>query len=98
MSVIHRFTIKHIRDVLINAAIGKETKVPLGRWNSIRNKDKIDLQVMYSNEDHCGICNGYISEINKKNKLSDERILQEQNYVDEYVWILGTTPSNNNNK
>jgi cobalamin biosynthesis protein CbiD len=86
---------KHIRDVLLNAMIGKETKVPLGRWNSIINKNKIDLQVMYSNEDHCGICNGYIDEINKNNKLKHEKILQENNYLDEYVWLLSTTPTTN---
>ena len=97
MSVINKFTIKHIRAVLFNAVIGKDMKVPLGRWNSIRNKDKIDLHVMYSNEDHCGICYGYIDEINKKNKLNDERKLQEKNYIDEYVWLLGTTPNTNNN-
>lgn len=97
MSVINRFTFKHIKYVFVNAIINKDTKIPLGRWNSIRNRDKVDLQVMYSNEDHCGICYGYIDEISKKNKLNNERILQEKNYVDEYVWLVGTTPNNKDN-
>jgi len=80
MSSINNLTIKHIMVVLKHAMYSKQTKVPLGRWNLKYNKTSLDRSIMYSNEDHCGICSEYINIIKKK---------EEDNiYNDEYVCLL----------
>ena len=40
-------------------------KTPLGRWGIKEQQQKVDLSIMYANEDHCGLCNDYAANINK---------------------------------
>lgn len=83
MSSINKLTLKHIRVVLNHAMFTRQTKVPLGRWNLKYNKNLLDRSIMYSNEDHCGICSEYINTIKKKE--------EQEIYKDEYVWLLTNT-------
>ena len=46
---------------------------------------------MYSNEDHCGVCNEYITDIKNENNFKQ----QDKNYSDEYIWMLSTTADSN---
>ena len=84
MSSINNLTIKHIKVVLKQALSSQQTKVPLGRWNLKYNKNSLDRSIMYSNEDHCGICSEYINIIKKKEE-------EESIYNDEYVCLLTST-------
>jgi len=91
MSAFSRVTIKHIASVLRNAVLVERTNIPLGRWGLKEKKDSIDLSIMYSNEDHCGVCSGYANEIQMKNKKKEELSKEEERLNEEFVWMLGTT-------
>jgi hypothetical protein len=86
---------KQIYSVVYRALFAPINKVPLGRWNQ-NNKKHVELNVMYSNEDHCGSCYGYIENINTNNKLDKESKIEEQNLNDEFICLLGTTADNKN--
>ena len=97
MTSLPKLTVKHIARVIRDAALHKRVKPPLGRWILKDKKDSIDLSIMYSNEDHCGVCSGYAKEIrneklNKEAHSENEKILN-----DEYIWILGHTADSNKN-
>jgi hypothetical protein len=91
MSSLNRFTFNHIKTILYHAALGQSVKVPLGRWGLKENKKSVDLHVMYSNEDHCGVCNEYITDIKNENNFKQ----QDKIYSDEYIWMLSTTADSN---
>ena len=91
MSSLSRVTIKHVASVLRDAVLVKRTNPPLGRWGLKEKKDTIDLSIMYSNEDHCGVCSGYANEIQTENKKKEELSMDEKRLNDEFIWMLGTT-------
>ena len=91
MTSLSRLTIKHITTVLRDAVFAKRIEVPLGRWGLKEKKDSIDLSVMYSNEDHCGVCSGYANEIKMVNKKKEEVSIDEKRLNEEFIWMLGTT-------
>ena len=39
---------------------------------------------MYSNEDHCGVCSGYIETVKPTPDFNTE-------YNEEYIWLIGAT-------
>ena len=91
MTSLSRLTIKHITTVLRDAVFAKRIEVPLGRSGLKEKKDSIDLSVMYSNEDHCGVCSGYANEIKMVNKKKEEVSIDEKRLNEEFIWMLGTT-------
>lgn len=91
MTLLPRLTIKHIASVLRNSLLEKQPKTPLGRWGLKEKKDSIDLSIMYSNEDHCGVCSGYANEIQHENKKKEELTMDERRLNEEFIWMLGTT-------
>jgi len=91
MTPLPRLTIKHIASVLRNSLLEKQPKNPLGRWGLKEKKDSIDLSIMYSNEDHCGVCSGYANEIQDENKKKEELTMDERRLNEEFIWMLGTT-------
>jgi hypothetical protein len=80
----NRLTIKHIRYVLKHAVSNDHKKVPLGRWKLKDNKSCIDRSIMYSNEDHCGVCTGYIETVKSTQDFNTE-------FNEEYIWLIGAT-------
>ena len=84
ISTMNRLTIKHIRHVLKHAVFNDHKKVPLGRWALKDNKSCIDRSVMYSNEDHCGVCSGYMETVKPTPDFNTE-------YNEEYIWLIGAT-------
>ena len=54
-------------------------------------KEVVDLNIMYSNEDHCGVCNGYVNEVKKEIIKKEELLSNERMLNDEFIWMLGTT-------
>ena len=95
MSVSSKITLKHIIRVLRQAIVKDTAKVPLGRWGLKEKNDIIDLSIMYSNEDHCGVCSGYAIEIQTKNKSNEELKFNEKQLNDEFICILGSTQDYN---
>ena len=87
MSTMNKLTIKHVRSVLKNAIFNDHKKVPLGRWALKDNKSCIDRSVMYSNEDHCGVCSGYIETVKPVQDINIKYV----EFNEEYVWLLGAT-------
>jgi hypothetical protein len=91
MSSLSRITMKHVTSVLYNAVLGNRKRVPLGRWGVKGKKEVVDLNIMYSNEDHCGVCNGYVNEVKKEIIKKEELLSNERMLNDEFIWMLGTT-------
>jgi hypothetical protein len=84
ISTMNRLIIKHIRHVLKHAVFNDHKKVPLGRWALKDNKSCIDRSIMYSNEDHCGVCTGYIETVKPTQEINTE-------FNEEYIWLIGAT-------
>ena len=63
-NVSYNFIKNNIRRELITPS-ASVNKTPLGRWSLKEKKEKVDLSIMYANEDHCGVCSDYAANINK---------------------------------
>ena len=91
MSSLPRVTIKHVGSMLYDALLVKRINPPLGRWGLKEKKETIDLSIMYSNEDHCGVCSGYANKIQTENKKKEELSMEDKLLHDEFIWMLGST-------
>lgn len=60
-SISYHFLRNNIREIFYPSV----NKTPLGRWGIKEQQQKVDLSIMYANEDHCGLCNDYAANINK---------------------------------
>lgn len=58
--------IKGIIRKILDKFIKKEQLTPLGRWRIDYCIKKLDYKIDLSNEDHCGVCNQYITKIKDK--------------------------------
>jgi len=97
MSVTKKITLTHIVNVL-RSAVSESRLQPrphlrLGRWGTHVDKHKVDLKVMYSNEDHCGVCKEYITTKQKNIEAKQIKINKDEQLLnDELIWLFSSTP------
>lgn len=89
MSIPKGITVKHIFNV-IKSSLRPQPTYMLGRWKIKENKQHIDLNIMYSNEDHCGTCADYM--LIKVPQTKSIQSVEDCQLNDEYIWIMGCTP------
>lgn len=60
-----RVSYHFIKNLFRKDLFSPRVETPLGRWGLKEQQKKVDLSIMYANEDHCGICTDYAANINK---------------------------------
>ena len=90
MSVSNKFTLSHISTLIKSAFLVKPSPPQLGRWGLHTKKNIVDLKVMYSNEDHCGICQEYITTKNTPKQSYNQP--DEKKLYEEFIMLSSCSP------
>lgn len=97
MLVSTRFNLRNVVNIAKNVFHGVTSpnrQTPLGRWKICETKN-IDLVVDYANEDNCGSCSQYSTNVDAKveNQLNQKKYSTADLYVYDYECLL----TNHNN-
>lgn len=90
MSVSTKFTVSHVYSLFRSVLFANPNKIQLGRWTIQNKQNEVDLKVMYSNEDHCGICKGYMTTKNIDSIVNDPK--KEEQLNEELILLISCTP------